>query len=97
MKLTEQNSELKNENKKVKESNRKLERELTEVRRILSLNQSSIDSLNSTNEELSVKYKDMESVVRKYNELNDRAFHHYQMSLDEIFFQNYFGKKLKER
>ena len=61
---------------------------------MLSNSQNSIDSLNSTKEELTVKYKDMESVVRKYHDLNERVFHHYQVGLDELIYHNYFETKL---
>ena len=39
----------------------------------------------------------MESIVRKYHDLNERAFHHYQVGLDELIYQNYFANKLEER
>ena len=95
--MIDEQERLKLQNRKMKDSNFKLQKELAQVKRILSLNQNSIDSLNSTNEELTTKYKDAESVIRKYHDLNERAYHHYQMSLDELFYQNYFGQKLQKK
>ena len=39
----------------------------------------------------------MEMIVRKYNDLDEKSYHYYQMSLEEVIHQNYFGRKLDDR
>ena len=96
-KLIKDNQSLRAQHQKLQQAHFAIEKERTELQGTLASSRNTIASLNSAKEELALKHKDMESVARKYHSLNERAFHLYGMSLNDLVSQNYLGSRLKKR
>jgi hypothetical protein len=59
-----------------------LEKDHYEAKTKLSLNQSSLDNLNTTVEEMSLKLRELEHNNKRFHDLNDSCFKIFRLSLD---------------
>lgn len=74
-----------------------LEKDNYEAKTKLSLNQSSLDNLNTTVEEMSLKLRELEHNNKRFQDLNDSCFKIFRLSLDEAIFHGYLSRKIDEK